>query len=269
MQKSRSPKLLVAEDNPVNRRMTVRMLARMGFDADEAGNGSEAVEKARSGAYDLIFMDVHMPVMGGKEATRQLRESGIDVPVVAMTASVREDDKERCLDAGMTHYVAKPIDLANMTRILHACCGIEVAADAPPAPLQPEPENTAQTSLDSSSENRLCTGADPVVKEGFVGHAAVSLGMDEEEYRDLAEEFIADVEQRYEALHVALKDNDLARARQVAHAIKGGAADMLLADMAAAAARIEASARQEESAGCRDGADALGKALEKFKRIIH
>ena len=107
-----SIRILLAEDNPVNQKLAVMMLGKAGYQVDIAGNGSEAVTKFSTAPsdYDLIFMDVQMPEMDGKEATQKLRELGYqDVPIVAMTAHAMKGDREMCLEAGMNDYITKPI----------------------------------------------------------------------------------------------------------------------------------------------------------------
>jgi two-component system, sensor histidine kinase and response regulator len=107
-------RLLVAEDNPVNRKLAAAMLGRMGHQVTLVNNGLEAILEWNRRSFDLIFMDVQMPEMDGLEATRQIRKQesakGIRSPIVAMTANVLEGDRELCLAAGMDDYVSKPIN---------------------------------------------------------------------------------------------------------------------------------------------------------------
>ncbi len=105
-------KILLVEDNPVNQKLALLMLAKGGYQADLAHNGQEAADKytADPQGYDLIFMDMQMPVMDGLTASRTLRERGFTaVPIIAMTANAMQEDRERCLRAGMDDYLAKPI----------------------------------------------------------------------------------------------------------------------------------------------------------------
>ncbi len=104
--------ILLAEDNPVNRKLSRFMFNKAGYALDIAENGKEAVEKytASPDRFDLIFMDIQMPEMDGRQATRTIRANGFnDVPIIAMTAESMAGDRERCLDAGMNDYIAKPI----------------------------------------------------------------------------------------------------------------------------------------------------------------
>ncbi len=109
----RSVRILVVEDNPVNQKLAVAMLERMGHRVTLAANGAEACATFDRGAFDLVFMDVQMPEMDGFEATRRIRRreqnTGAHIPIVAMTAHAMIGDRERCMDAGMDDHVTKPI----------------------------------------------------------------------------------------------------------------------------------------------------------------
>jgi two-component system, sensor histidine kinase and response regulator len=107
-----SVRILLAEDNLVNQKLALMMLGKAGYKLDVASNGKEAVAKFTESpdAYDLIFMDVQMPEMDGKAATKTLRRLGFnDVPIVAMTAHAMKGDREMCLESGMNDYITKPI----------------------------------------------------------------------------------------------------------------------------------------------------------------
>ena len=117
-----SARLLLVEDNFVNQRVAVYMLAKIGHQADVARNGREAIEMLGKSGYDLVLMDCQMPEMDGFEATRVIRDrtSSVldhDIPVIAMTANAFPEHRARALACGMNDYLAKPVDrgvLANM-----------------------------------------------------------------------------------------------------------------------------------------------------------
>jgi len=107
-----SVRVLLAENNPVNQKLAKLMLTKAGYKVEVADNGQNAVDKFISSPedFDLIFMDIQMPKMDGKEATQTIRNKGFDtVPIVAMTANAMKGDREICLEAGMDDFVTKPI----------------------------------------------------------------------------------------------------------------------------------------------------------------
>ena len=118
-------KILLAEDNELNREIAVELLKEEGFILDTAEDGTIAVEKMRTakpGQYDLILMDIQMPTMDGYEATRQIRKlknpETANIPIVAITANAFEEDRQKALEAGMNEHVAKPIDLARLLEVV-------------------------------------------------------------------------------------------------------------------------------------------------------
>lgn len=124
--------VLLVEDNPVNCALAERILARAGCRVDVAGNGAEAVLLARERSYDIIFMDLQMPVMDGLQAAQVIRRQegdGPRVPIVALTANAMPGDREACLEAGMDDHLAKPVRSADLAASLRRWC----AAAAQPA----------------------------------------------------------------------------------------------------------------------------------------
>ena len=113
-------KILLAEDNIVNQKLTIRVLHKLGYkDIDVAQNGLEAIEKFNEKFYEVILMDVQMPEMDGLEATRLIRQKQYQQPVIiSMTANAMQDDRDKCLQAGMDDYIAKPINLEELVDAL-------------------------------------------------------------------------------------------------------------------------------------------------------
>ncbi len=104
-------KVLVAEDNKVNQKLIQILLKGLGCVVDLVNDGQEAVEALKDGEYDIVLMDLMMPVMGGLDATKVIYEElGKGVPIIALTAAAMKEDQEKCFAAGMKDYLAKPID---------------------------------------------------------------------------------------------------------------------------------------------------------------
>jgi Amt family ammonium transporter len=136
----RARRVLVVEDNPVNQKVAQRFLERLGVQVEIAGNGMEAIEMCRSGSFDLIFMDVQMPVMGGLEATHLIR--GMEsterrTPIIALTAHAMVGELNRCLAAGMDDFLTKPLMVDQLRQVLEKYLGpvtdaAKLAADGAP-----------------------------------------------------------------------------------------------------------------------------------------
>jgi PAS domain S-box-containing protein len=118
---SLAKRVLVVEDNAVNQKVAVMLLAKLGVSADVAGHGREAIEVLGTTQYDLVLMDCQMPEMNGYEATSEIRgRAGVnqEIPIIAMTADVIEGARERALHAGMNDFVGKPVEIGELTRVL-------------------------------------------------------------------------------------------------------------------------------------------------------
>jgi len=117
-------KILVAEDNKVNQRLALRLLEKLGHSVVLANNGREAVDMLHRGVFDVVLMDLQMPELGGLEATAVIREhekqTGIHIPIYALTAHAMKADRERCLEAGMDGYLSKPIQSRELYKLLDA-----------------------------------------------------------------------------------------------------------------------------------------------------
>jgi CheY-like chemotaxis protein len=117
--KGRYARLLVAEDNPINQRLITTALTQAGFVVDAVSDGVEALHAMQRLPYDLVLMDIRMPVMSGVDATRRIRTMpapACNTPIIAMTANTLPGDRERYLAAGMNEYVPKPIDFDDLLR---------------------------------------------------------------------------------------------------------------------------------------------------------
>jgi len=126
-------KVLLVEDNEINREVILALLKDTGLEEDTVVNGKEALEKVKEKEYDLILMDVQMPVMDGLTATKEMRDKGIKTPIVALTAHAMKEEAERCLKAGMNEHLSKPVDVKKLYETLEKFLGkanyVEVKKD--------------------------------------------------------------------------------------------------------------------------------------------
>ena len=212
----RGKRVLLVEDNEVNREMAEEILRAAGLEVDTAVNGIEAVELA-TGGYDAILMDCNMPVMDGFEATRRIRATGAKVPILAMTASVLLGDRELCTAAGMDDHVAKPIDIAELYGKLAKW--IVGAAGLPaPAALPPGSPGVATLARDA---------------------AIARLGGNSDMYQRLLGRFREDQAAAATRIGAALADGDRHTAQRHAHTLKGLAGNIGAEALMAAAAAAE------------------------------
>ncbi|MBF0389992.1 MAG: PAS domain S-box protein [Desulfamplus sp.] len=113
-----SLRVLIAEDNAFNQILALKVLEKMGICADVASNGIEAVNSVVTNNYDVVLMDIQMPEMDGIEATKLIRDKGFDIPIIAMTANVTTEDREKCIASGMNGYLSKPFDPDKLLSLL-------------------------------------------------------------------------------------------------------------------------------------------------------
>lgn len=113
-------RILLADDELINRKVVMHMLKKMGYQPDCAADGSEVIEAVQNKTYDLILMDMQMPVMGGIEATERLRKQGHTMTIVALTADASTADRESAIASGMDSFLAKPISVNDLSKILSA-----------------------------------------------------------------------------------------------------------------------------------------------------
>jgi PAS domain S-box-containing protein len=223
----RALRILVAEDNAVNQRVVLRLLQKYGHQVRMANHGGEALAELDRGGFDLVLMDVQMPVVDGFSATRAIREreagTGRRQPVVAMTAHAMKGDRERCLAGGMDDYVSKPIQRHELLRVLEWAASLRPGdGDALPAAPAPPPPPAAPAPADLERA------------------AAVDrLGGDEALFAELAELFRADAPRLLDDVRRALAAADARTLGRAAHTIKGAAGYVGGTAVAAAAGTLE------------------------------
>jgi len=133
-------RILIADDNYINRRVLSLLLQRLGYQTDSAESGQECLAKALSTAYDLLLIDVNMPDMSGIECTLQLRQAGRKFPIVAVTATDPDTNRRACLAAGMNDFISKPVNLGELKRVLNNASPAQAPASTP-SPGSPSPQS--------------------------------------------------------------------------------------------------------------------------------
>jgi CheY-like chemotaxis protein len=208
-------RVLVAEDNAVNQKVAVKMLERLGYRADVAADGKEAVESLSRIPYAAVLMDVQMPEMGGYEATAEIRKRersrNHHTPVIAMTANAMQGDREEALKAGMDDYVSKPVKPEELGAVLERWI-------SQPDEKTPDPE--AETADGIAASGGATDALDQSVLAGLR-----ELG-DQELVAELAELFLKDVSSQLEALREAIRVGDAPSAERVTHTLKGSCGNM-------------------------------------------
>ncbi len=234
--------VLIAEDHEVNQRLFRAILTNLGIPVVVASNGVEAVELARKGT-DLIFMDVQMPEMNGYEATEKIRSLGIDVPIIAVTASAVKGEREHALEIGMSDFLTKPFKRHDLIPVLKkwlpagaAASGHPVATsgglpDQPPGSL---PANLSPAGSPAAAVGKDIFNVDEAVAT-FMGDRAIVADL----VKILKEKTAGCIKEISEAL----AENDLERVRASAHAVKGSSLNLSAVRMGTAAAELEEAAR--------------------------
>ena len=256
------PRVLVVEDNVVNQQLVLVMLARAGYVADVAMDGREALALLRAHRFDLVLMDLQMRVMDGLQATRELRRPGSGVldpavPVIALTANAFAEDRARSFAAGMNDFLTKPVDprrlfdtLAKWLRPPVVSETDSTEADAPSVP----------GTLAEVDEDAM-----PVLDRAGLFERAMD---DAQLAADLLEAFLHEYPGLRAALQSAIGSHDVIAMMNVAHTIKGAAANVGALRVAHAAARVEHQAAADPASRLGDLFLALDRHLVEFERVV-
>ncbi len=241
--------LLLVEDNPVNQRVTAEIMRGVGARVVIAENGYQAIKLLRHSSFDIVLMDIQMPVMDGLEASRMIRQQlGMkDLPLVAMTARTMAGDRDICLDAGMNDYVSKPIDRRSLIDTVSRLVG--ATGHTPDAP-EGKPVNDSEGGDRQEAPFPDAPGLN--VQEG-VSRIGNSLAL----YVDIVVEYIQHFEGFRERFTETIKDGRFDEAKRLAHTLKGAAGNI-------SAETLHFQARDLESA-CQSG-DAEG-ALHHVEKV--
>ena len=240
-------RVLLAEDNPTNQKVARLMLGQLGYTTDLAVNGREAVDLVSSKGYDVVIMDVQMPVMDGLEAASEIRRRFPDAArrprIIAMTANAMVGDRERCIESGMDDYVAKPI------RIDHLRAALERAASG---------RAGAQPDLKSAPPEQPVFDPDMIIQ---------MLPSDVFEAEELARQlgasfFLDDAPCRFERIVGAIRKGDARTAARESHSLKGASGTLGMARVFAVCNAIEQSAKAGDIAGALSHSQGLAASIQ-------
>jgi PAS domain S-box-containing protein len=262
----RRVRILLVEDNATNQRVAVAMLTKLGYRADIAANGQEAIKALTDFPYDLVLMDCQMPEMDGFEATRMIRDVKTSVqdhavPVIAMTAHATPEDREQCLAAGMDDYITKPVTLnmlsLTLAKWLAGKYGKAFSSDSA--------DNCIDINLEADDAGAMAEDIRVSFdREGFLKR----LGDDEELAKTIIKCFLSDMPVQLETLKSAIDSSDCRMAGMQSHKIKGAAANVGGTVMREIAFRMEKAAKADEMEVLRKSWPELDKAFNSLQQVL-
>jgi CheY-like chemotaxis protein/anti-sigma regulatory factor (Ser/Thr protein kinase) len=241
-------RILLVEDNELNQEVATELLRDVGFVVELAVNGQFALDKIRSAHYDIVLMDMQMPVMDGVTATREIRKEARfkDLPVVAMTANAMQGDRERCIAAGMNDHVAKPIEPEDLWKALLKWIkprNPTAAANVLPKEVQDIRLPSGIKELDIADGLRRVLGKKPL-------------------YLWMLRKFIAGQKNAMAEIHNALEAEDWTTAERLAHTLKGVAGNIGAKSLPSLAEKVEAAIREHQTR------EAINARLEKLGKPL-
>ncbi len=252
-------RLLLVEDNIINQQVAMGILKKYGLKADAAADGSEALKMLENIAYDLVLMDVQMPVMDGFEATRHIRDPHSRVlnhaiPVIAMTANALQGDRELCLEAGMTDYVSKPIEPQKLIEALERWLPVERIHSKSGDKLDEVPQNKPVP-----EDNRSIFDREALFNR---------LMGDEELIRDVIATYIQEIPSLVSQLRTSLANGDVKTSERLVHTIKGSSANLGAEALRGVAANLEKFTKSGELDPVKAGIGSLEKEFERLKPFL-
>lgn len=258
-----SLRILLVEDNMINQKVAIAQLRKLGYTAEIASNGREAITQLHQATFDVVLMDCQMPVLDGYAATRQIRRDEEDHEfgarprhrIIGLTANAMAGDREKCLDAGMDDFLTKPLEIELLRDALLASARV---LGTPRMPREPEPASgtreadrvaggTLPRTGEASSTAPAPERPQPVLDPGFLaGLRALAQPGGHDESTELIDMFLTQLPENLAALDAALRDQNASSARPVAHALKGSAGNLGARRLAAVCADLEKSIQAED-----------------------
>ncbi len=237
-------RVLLVEDNLINQKVATRILESMKLQVSIASNGKEAVDMVQNDTFDIVFMDIQMPIMNGYDSTQEMRSRGIKIPIIAMTANAMKEDREKSIESGMDDFISKPITYKAITDIIQKW-------------LYPEPKEEPQVTKEQESnmlQNRI---------------------IDEEEAinrvydKDLLKELLVDFEKMKELEPQVFEDafaaKDYEEIEHLSHALKGVSGNLALEGVYKASTELNDAAKAGQNERLRELYRLMRLEIERFK----
>ncbi len=255
--------ILLAEDNATNQKLAIRLLGRMGYEADLVETGLAAVEAVAGEEYDVVLMDLQMPEMDGLEATRLIRRNGQHDQrpyIVAMTANAMAGDRERCLAAGMNDYVSKPVRVKALVEALTRAGELTQEHN--------EIKTKADQQAQSEETGAAASPAGETLDTAALDNLRETVGGDEEFLAELVETFLEDAPQMLVDMRQAVESGDAPGLRLAAHSLKSNSADFGAMSLNALCKELEIMGKDNQLDGALPLIDQAGAAFEAVKPAL-
>lgn len=252
-------KTLVVEDSRTNQKLITILLQKLGFEVEIAENGQEAVDKVADNNFDLIFMDMQMPIMNGYEATKILRERNVYTPIIALTANAMKGDEEKCLSAGCDSYLSKPINRDHLLVTINT-------------QLQKSSDNINNQLVDAADQieqlNFMCKQAAETIDNSIPKidlEAALRTCGDEQVVCKIAQAIVEQGHETFDLLDTAVKEKNAKDILLYAHRLKGNAMTIGASGFAEQAGQVEECGRLED---VQKAASLIADLKSEFDRLI-
>ena len=243
----RPSRVLLVDDGASNRELVALLLRRAGLEVCEAESGVEALDRVAEATFDLVLMDMQMPVMDGYTATRRLRESGHSMPIVALTGNAMQGDEDKCRAAGCSHFLTKPVDFDALFDVLSDTLGeltpVEEPSTTRQAPVDPLAGHLPETSRRTCSP--AAAAAPGPVERKLPRPIVPTLPFDDPDFRMIVEKFVAQLVVRLQAMCEAFVQGDFEALADHAHWLKGAGGTVGFAEFTEPARRLESLATSQ------------------------
>lgn len=255
---------LLTEDNVINQKVALRLLDQMGYAADVANNGLEAVHMVQRRVYDIVFMDVQMPELDGLEATRRIRQMERSAParqpsvIIALTANALMGDREKCLASGMDDYLPKPLRLPALQGAIEKW-GALVRADR-------NAISTGQAATGTrESEQTIMANGEQLVDMDRLNELS---GGGEDDLRDLVDLYLKQTSEQIEKLHEAIQTGTATEVRRIAHSCVGASATCGMQTLVAPLRELEHMGEAGQLADARRPMDVVAREFERIRQFL-